>query len=183
MNFFGTGEGQSATVSAEVDLRMNPKMAKDARAIRRIEKELEKFRADSTDTGLVVDVQSPSKWHISFTGAEGTVYEGEKYTLQVRVYIPVCLCLSHRVSLTHSYTHTHPLLSPNTAGVLHQRLPNGVAHRALPAAVAYARARLQQWPHLSQHPWGRLESCADCQERVRPVYPHSCVTACIPRPY
>mmetsp|Transcript_10930 Transcript_10930/g.17807 ORF Transcript_10930/g.17807 Transcript_10930/m.17807 type:complete len:150 (-) Transcript_10930:1440-1889(-) len=58
-------------------------MAK-VRALRRIQKEYEKFQADAESDGLNVEIISDNVWHVSFTGAPSTIYEGEPYTLRVR---------------------------------------------------------------------------------------------------
>lgn len=52
------------------------------RSSRRIAKELEKFQAD--DDGLKVQVISSDVWCIRFTGAVGTIYEGEDFALRVK---------------------------------------------------------------------------------------------------
>ena len=53
------------------------------RANKRMQKELEKFMKDSTTDGLVIEVQADDCWNVKFSGAVGTIYEGEDYTLQV----------------------------------------------------------------------------------------------------
>ena len=53
------------------------------RANKRMQKELEKFMKDSTTDGLVIEVQAEDCWNVKFSGAVGTIYEGEDYTLQV----------------------------------------------------------------------------------------------------
>ena len=52
------------------------------RALRRIEKEIEKFQRDNLN-GLSLEVVSPSCWLIHITGADSTLYSGEVYTLKV----------------------------------------------------------------------------------------------------
>ncbi len=54
-----------------------------SRAKKRVEKELEKLRADESVSGLVVDVVSPLQWKVTFTMGAETVYSGETYTLKV----------------------------------------------------------------------------------------------------
>eukprot|EP01039_Chlorochromonas_danica_P006706 gene6706-7414_t len=58
----------------------------DGRASRRIKKEIEKFMEESASEGSVftLSVQSPSEWQVSFSGAEGTLYAGERFTVRVR---------------------------------------------------------------------------------------------------
>ena len=53
------------------------------RANRRVQKELEKFMADSVSDGLQIEVKSESIWNVKFSAAAGTIYEGENYTLEV----------------------------------------------------------------------------------------------------
>ena len=52
------------------------------RALRRVEKEIEKFQNQTTN-GLQLDVIATSTWLIHITGADGTLYSGERYTLKV----------------------------------------------------------------------------------------------------
>eukprot|EP01036_Dinobryon_divergens_P027272 gene27272-36011_t len=55
------------------------------RAAKRIQKEHEKFTSDSkVDPTFRLTVQSNDVWLISFTGAAGTLYAGENYTLRIR---------------------------------------------------------------------------------------------------
>lgn len=54
-----------------------------SRAVKRIQKELEKFRNDGNPE-LTVTEESVNTWFVSFTGAAGTLYEGEFFVLQVR---------------------------------------------------------------------------------------------------
>ena len=54
------------------------------RANKRMQKELEKFMQDSSTDGLVIEVQAEDCWNVKFSGASGTIYEGEDYTLQVK---------------------------------------------------------------------------------------------------
>jgi hypothetical protein len=53
------------------------------RANRRVQKELEKFMADSVSDGIQIEVKSESCWNVKFSAAAGTIYEGENYTLEV----------------------------------------------------------------------------------------------------
>ena len=60
------------------------KLAKPGgRASRRIEKELEKIRREGNPALTIID-QSPDTWFVAFSGTNGTIYEGEEFTLQVR---------------------------------------------------------------------------------------------------
>mmetsp|Transcript_4225 Transcript_4225/g.9476 ORF Transcript_4225/g.9476 Transcript_4225/m.9476 type:complete len:152 (-) Transcript_4225:120-575(-) len=54
------------------------------RALRRINKELEKFAGEAAADGLSLEVLADNIWHVSFLGAPGTLYEGESYTLRAR---------------------------------------------------------------------------------------------------
>jgi ubiquitin-conjugating enzyme E2 W len=45
--------------------------------------EASKIYGRSTD-GLKVAVQAADLWHVSFTGASGTLYQGEEFTLRIR---------------------------------------------------------------------------------------------------
>ena len=49
-----------------------------------MQKELQKFQLDSATDGLVIEVVAEDCWHVKFSGAAGTIYEGENYTLQVK---------------------------------------------------------------------------------------------------
>ena len=54
------------------------------RANKRMQKELEKFMQDSSTDGLVIEVQAEDCWNVKFSGAVGTIYEGEDYILQIK---------------------------------------------------------------------------------------------------
>ena len=55
------------------------------RAKRRIIAEEEKFRKEGSEAeGLQLQVMGEDVWHVTFTGAENTVYAGERYTLRIR---------------------------------------------------------------------------------------------------
>eukprot|EP00981_Chlorochromonas_danica_P001105 scaffold247_cov172-Ochromonas_danica.AAC.20 len=56
------------------------------RPLVRMEQEIEKFMEESASEGSVftLSVQSPSEWQVSFSGAEGTLYAGERFTVRVR---------------------------------------------------------------------------------------------------
>ena len=56
-----------------------------ARCITRLKKEAEDIQQNFTNIlELNIVDDSQCKWHIKFTGAEGTVYAGETYTLQFK---------------------------------------------------------------------------------------------------
>jgi ubiquitin-conjugating enzyme E2 W len=76
MSFFSS----SSTTTIEFN---NKNPARDTRATRRIDKELEKFRIDAAGEGLDVTVKSPSNWDVRIQGAVGTLYEGEQFILEV----------------------------------------------------------------------------------------------------
>jgi ubiquitin-protein ligase len=46
--------------------------------------ETEKFATEGGSDGLTLEVISEDTWNVSFTGAVGTLYEGEKFTLKIR---------------------------------------------------------------------------------------------------
>jgi ubiquitin-protein ligase len=52
------------------------------RANRRILKEFERFSNESD--GFSVEAVSDKEWHVKFTGAFETIYDGEEFTLRVR---------------------------------------------------------------------------------------------------
>jgi ubiquitin-conjugating enzyme E2 W len=56
------------------------------RVLKRVSKELEKWRTSSPEErgGLTLTEKSPSEWHIGITGAVGTPYEGERFLLSVQ---------------------------------------------------------------------------------------------------
>lgn len=54
------------------------------RANKRMQKELQKFQADSVTDGIVIEVQAEDCWHVKFSAAVGTIYEGEHYTLEIK---------------------------------------------------------------------------------------------------
>lgn len=54
------------------------------RALKRVNKELEKFTSDPSHShGLRLEVIASNTWLIHLTGAENTLYSGENYTLKV----------------------------------------------------------------------------------------------------
>ena len=70
-----------------------------SRAHRRMQNELDKLHSDSTD-GLTVEVVSDDCWHVKFSAAAGTIYEGENYTLEVKCkpqQLPVMLFLHYSI--------------------------------------------------------------------------------------
>ena len=70
------------------------------RANKRMQRELEKFTKDSTADGLIIEVKAEDCWNVKFSGAAGTIYEGDDFTLQVK-----CKDISLRdllLSLLHS---------------------------------------------------------------------------------
>ena len=79
MNFFST---LSASTVPTVEFK-NKNPARDSRPKKRIEKELEKFRADAVGEELEVTVVDPSQWNVRITGAAGTLYAGEVFILKV----------------------------------------------------------------------------------------------------
>lgn len=66
------------------------------RANRRVQKELEKFMADSVSDGLQIEVKSETCWNVKFSAAAGTIYEGENYTLEV-----TCKRCSYQIKLSN----------------------------------------------------------------------------------
>ena len=70
-------------------------------------KELEKFQAEASDDGLVIEVISDAVWHVSFVGAESTIYEGEPYTLRVRFTDDYPMDSPEVVFLTTPPVHPH----------------------------------------------------------------------------
>ena len=57
----------------------------DGRALKRVEKEIEKMRKEGeTDHSITVEVISSDTWHVHMIGAPETIYEGEAYCLQVK---------------------------------------------------------------------------------------------------
>eukprot|EP01038_Epipyxis_sp_PR26KG_P007589 gene7589-10338_t len=59
-------------------------MSKLSRALKRIEKEFIKFQEVSDNDGLLLEVIAPDTWHVKFVGANGTLYEGESFTLRIK---------------------------------------------------------------------------------------------------
>src|SRR3546814_13935158 len=59
-------------------------MAAAGRASKRVSKELEKFQ-QAPVPGLEVSTsaENPDQWVVQVTGAEGTIYNGEQYSLRV----------------------------------------------------------------------------------------------------
>ena len=53
------------------------------RSSKRISKELEKI-IENPEDGLIVNPIAPDHWQISFDGANGTLYEGESFTVNVK---------------------------------------------------------------------------------------------------
>ena len=66
-----------------------------SRAHRRMQNELDKLNSDSTD-GLTIEVKSDDCWHVKFSAAVGTIYEGENYTLEVKCKPQQLLFISFR---------------------------------------------------------------------------------------
>lgn len=77
------------------------------RALKRVQKELQMFLAESESDGLSVEVVSTDVWHVSFTGAVGTLYSGEKYTLRVRFTTDYPMDSPEVVFLSTPPVHTH----------------------------------------------------------------------------
>lgn len=69
--------------------------------------ELEKFQAEASNDGLQFEVTSDSVWHVSFIGAESTIYEGEPYTLRVRFTDDYPMDSPEVVFLTPAPVHPH----------------------------------------------------------------------------
>lgn len=90
-----------------------------ARAQKRIEKELEKFGGDSD--GLRLEVVSQNTWHISFRGAEGSLYADEAFTLRVEftsdypLDSPIVTFLNTSVP-THSHVYSNGHICLNILG-------------------------------------------------------------------
>mmetsp|Transcript_16261 Transcript_16261/g.23704 ORF Transcript_16261/g.23704 Transcript_16261/m.23704 type:complete len:167 (-) Transcript_16261:190-690(-) len=89
-----------------------------ARALKRVQKELQRFQEDSVnDSTFRVSVQSDDVWLITFTGAAGTLYAGETYTLRVRftpdypMDSPECVFLLPAPVHTHIYSNGHICLN------------------------------------------------------------------------
>ncbi len=79
-------------------------MSLTGRSLARVKKEIEKFESSSA-VGLKV-VQD-DVWHITITGAEGTVYSGEQYVLQVRFNNDYPMDSPEVVFLTPAPMHPH----------------------------------------------------------------------------
>ena len=82
------------------------------RANRRVQKELEKFMADSVSDGLQIEVKSESIWNVKFSAAAGTIYEGENYTLEV-----TCKRCSYHKSYQQQWntlTYTNNICEPTS---------------------------------------------------------------------
>eukprot|EP00605_Chrysophyceae_sp_TOSAG23-4_P001471 GSChrysophyteH1.ASY1.ANO1.1607.1 assembled CDS len=78
MNFFGGSSSSPAKIEFH---NQNP--ATGVRAVKRISKELEKFRSDAATEGLQVQCIDSSHWEVHITGAVGTLYEAEHFILDV----------------------------------------------------------------------------------------------------
>jgi ubiquitin-conjugating enzyme E2 W len=61
---------------------MSSHAALPAMAIRRIQKEAERFN-DETSNELRLEVRSGTVWLVHIKGVSGTIYEGENFVLQV----------------------------------------------------------------------------------------------------
>ena len=87
-----------------------------AMARNRLKKEETKFREDSSDE-LKLEVRSPTEWHVSLVGAPGTIYSGEKYTLQITftsdypMDSPVVVFLGPSPQHEHVYSNGHICLN------------------------------------------------------------------------
>lgn len=54
------------------------------RCVKRLEKEIEDFKKFTDTFSLEVDTKNSCLWKITFSGADGTIYTGEKFTLQFK---------------------------------------------------------------------------------------------------
>jgi ubiquitin-conjugating enzyme E2 W len=54
------------------------------RCIKRLQKELEDLKKYEEIFTAAVDTKNQTLWKVSFKGAEGTIYEGEEFTLQFK---------------------------------------------------------------------------------------------------
>lgn len=92
------------------------KMSLGARAAKRISKELEKFRQDSSD-GLEVEETALDTWLVKFNGAAGTLYEGESFTLRIKftseypIDSPAVTFLQPAPAHPHVYSNGHICLN------------------------------------------------------------------------
>ena len=60
-------------------------MSSNVRCLKRLEKEKQDIEKEHKETfTLEIDKDYPTKWYISFEGAKGTLYEGEKFKLQFK---------------------------------------------------------------------------------------------------
>lgn len=55
-----------------------------ARCQKRLQKELEDLKKYESTLKTEVDAKNSCLWKVSFTGAEGTLYAGENFTLQFK---------------------------------------------------------------------------------------------------
>ncbi len=71
-----------------------------------VHQEVEKFREDSSD-GLSLEVLTENIWQVSFTGAPGTLYDGESYTLRIRFNEDYPMDSPEVVFLNQAPIHSH----------------------------------------------------------------------------
>jgi ubiquitin-conjugating enzyme E2 W len=83
-------------------------MAAAGRASKRVAKELEKFQ-QAPVPGLEVapNAEDSNEWFVQVTGAEGTLYQGEQYTLRVRFNSSYPMEAPEVVFLTPAPMHPH----------------------------------------------------------------------------
>ena len=104
-----------------------------ARASKRIQKELEKFQSDSD--GLRVEELSPDTWHVGFSGASGTLYEGEEFVLRIK------------------FSQDYPIDSPQVHRLIAQLIIE-IPHFLIPGCIPYIRlTRSCPSPHIFQRPY------------------------------
>ena len=51
---------------------------------KRLQKEFEAFQKNVHDMKAMLPQNNLTLWHVQFTGAKGTLYEGEQFTIQFR---------------------------------------------------------------------------------------------------
>lgn len=86
-------------------------------ASKRVQKEILKFNDEANDENLTLEVISPSVWHVSFTGARGTLYEGEDFLLRIEftseypMDSPIVVFLGNSPEHEHVYSNGHICLN------------------------------------------------------------------------
>lgn len=98
-------------------MSLNKNPAVDARAVRRIHKELERIQSTAETSGLVVEVVNQSQWNVHVRGAKGTLYDGELFVLQIHftndypMDSPICIFTPPSPVHEHIYSNGHICLN------------------------------------------------------------------------